>query len=185
MRLCSERYEEIDKEVIRMFSRIKVNSFPIDCFDVCNQLGIKVYTYGEVKDTEKEAFLEISKDGCSCLIELSEGVFEYWIFYNEEMRKERIKFTIFHELGHIILGHTEESDLAESEANHFAAYALAPPPLVHQAKIEDYTDIADIFDISVTSAYYAMSRYQNWLQYGSYDYLEHEEQVIRLFKPYM
>ena len=47
------------------------------------------------------------------------------------MYDRRIRFTIMHEIGHIVLDHTEHSDLAESEANFFAKYALAPPPLVH------------------------------------------------------
>ncbi len=80
MKLDSERYEEIDKEVIRMFSRIRIKSFPVDCFDVCKQLGFKVYTYAEVKGTAKEALLNASKDGCNCLIEWSKGVFEKELF---------------------------------------------------------------------------------------------------------
>lgn len=185
MKLCSERYEEIDKEVIKMFNKISIKSFPVDCFDVCKQLGYKVFAYSEVKGTAREALIDASKDGCSSLVELERGVFEYWIFYNDEMRRSRIRFTIFHEIGHIILGHTEESDLAESEANHFAAYALVPPPLVHQANVEDYIDIANIFDVSTESAYYAMIRYTSWLKYGARDYLEHEERIIQLFESFM
>jgi hypothetical protein len=185
MKLCSERYEEIDKEVIKMFDKITIKSFPVDCIDICKQLGYKTFTYSELKGTAREALIDVSKDGCSCLVELKKGVFEYWIFYNDEICRERIRFTIFHEIGHIILGHTEESDLAESEANHFAAYAIAPPPLVHQMNVEDYIDIAEIFDISGESAYYSMIRYNNWLKYGSRDYLEHEERIIQLFEPFM
>ena len=44
----------------------------------------------------------------------------FYIFYDDSMYDRRIRFTIMHEIGHIVLDHTEHSDLAESEANFFA-----------------------------------------------------------------
>ena len=73
MKLRPERYAEIDIEVIRMFNRIKITCFPIDCFDVCKQLGYKVVAYSSLKENDKEALIDVSKDGCSCLVELERG----------------------------------------------------------------------------------------------------------------
>jgi len=183
MRLTSTRYDEIDKEVVRMFSRVQITSFPIDCFDLCKQLGYKFFSYSEVKGTAKEEFLDASKDGFHCVVELSPNSFEYWIFYNDEMIFERIRFTIMHEIGHIILGHTEHSELAESEANHFAAYALAPPPLVHRAGVEDYCELAAIFGISIENSFYAMRRYNSWLIYGGSN--PDSKEIVSMFKDVM
>ena len=42
------------------------------------------------------------------------------IYYNDKKDAGRIRFTILHEIGHFVLGHLQQSDLAESEANFFA-----------------------------------------------------------------
>ena len=47
----------------------------------------------------------------------------------------RINNTIMHEIGHIVLDHSEDSELAEKEVKFFAKYALVPPVLVHKLKL--------------------------------------------------
>lgn len=53
------------------------------------------------------------------------------IFYDERIKsRERINWTIAHELGHIILGHTDSSEANESQADMFAASLLIPEAVV-------------------------------------------------------
>ena len=124
-----------------------------------------------------------SKDGCHALWEIKKDVFITVIYYNDEMPDRRIRFTIMHELGHIVLDHTEHSELAESEANYFAKYALAPPPLVHNLEIGDYLELADKFDLSYECAYYSMQKYFKWRRYGSPELLDYEVDLISSFQP--
>ena len=73
--------------------------------------------------------LQFSEDGFSVLKN------EKWtIFYNDEKQYGRFNNTIVHEIGHIVLNHTEDSELAEKEVKFFAKYALVPPVLVHRLK---------------------------------------------------
>lgn len=116
-------------------------------------------------------FVEIEKNGQNVL----------YIYYDDSMYERRIRFTIMHEIGHIILEHTEHSDLAESEADFFARYALAPPPLIHKYKPEDYYELANIFQVSLECAMYAMRAYHMWLRYGPSDYLDYEIVLLDLF----
>lgn len=186
IKLSPNRYEEIDREVCAFFKRVKIKKFPIDCFDICNQLNIKVITYSQLEEINREMLLEnAGQDGFHVLVEVSKGNYEKWIIYNDDMNCKRIRFTIMHEIGHIILDHKEYSELAEKEANHFAAYALAPPPLVHFFEIEDFSELAIVFDVSERFAFYAMNRYNNWFRFGSIRYLSYEEELIDLFKPFV
>lgn len=185
MILRSKRYEEIEKAVIMLFKNIIINKFPIDCFDICRQLGIILIPYSALSEKKKNSAFEASKDGFNVVIEISKGLFVNCIYYNDAMPKKRIRFTIMHELGHLNLGHTEHSDLAESEANHFAKYSLAPPPLVHNSQVEDYVELAAVFELSKECAFYAMKNYTNWVKYGSPKYLEHEMTLISLFQQVM
>ncbi len=87
-----------------------------------------------------------------------------------------------HEIGHIVLDHSEDSELAEKEVKFFAKYALVPPVLVHKLKLDNPMDIADIFEVSFEAACYAYSYYQKWLQYGSSEYTKYELTLLSLFQ---
>ena len=58
-----------------------------------------------------------------------------------------------HEIGHIVLGHTEDSELAEAEVKFFAKYALAPPVLMEKYNVTNIVDVLSHFDISMEAAY--------------------------------
>lgn len=185
MRLSGNRYDEIETVIVELFKRISINKFPLDCFEICKQIGIRIVPYSRLSEKERTELSAASKDGCCALFEIEKDKFVWVIFYNDKMSKHHIRFTIMHELGHIILDHSEHSDLAESEANYFAKYALAPPPLVHKLQIEDYIELSERFDISYECALYAMRKYSMWLRYGSLDFLAHEVTLISLFQPFL
>ncbi len=119
-----------------------------------------------------------SEDGFS----IEKNIGEWYIYYNDKKDYGRINNTIMHEIGHIILDHSEDSELAEKEVKFFAKYALVPPVLVHKLKLDNPMDIADTFDVSFEAACYAHSYYKKWLQYGSSEYTKYELTLLRLFQ---
>ena len=184
MRLTDTRYENIKQIVVNMFIVNDIRRIPIDCFEICQKMCIKLRKYSGLTDVALIKAKEVSEDGFCMLLKEGPAPFEsyqWYIFYDDTKSRERIRFTIMHEIGHIVLEHTEHSELAESEANFFAKYSLAPPPLVNKIKPEDYMDIAEAFDLSQECAYYAMSFYNKWLQYGSSEFLDYELQLLSLF----
>lgn len=183
MRLSGNRYDEIEAIVVDFFKTININKFPLDCFEICDQRGIVLIPYSELSEKEKAALNTASEDGSCVLVELQKDIFAWAIYYNDKMPKQRIRFTIMHELGHIILDHSEHSDLAESEANYFAKYALAPPPLIRQFPIEDYIELARVFDLSTKCAFWSMQKYNKWLMYHSKHQSKHEILLVSLFQP--
>ena len=121
--------------------------------------------------------MEESEDGFSIKKD------EVWyIFYNDAKGYGRINNTIMHECGHIVLDHTEESELAEAEAKFFAKYALAPPALIHKLKLKNAYGVYEHFGISLEAAFYAFSYYRKWLTYGNKDYTDYEIRLLQLFK---
>lgn len=185
MRLSGNRYDEIEQEVVKLFEKLNISRFPIDCFEVCNQLGIAVIPYSKLSQKQRMHIAILSEDGFNVLLEIAKDKFVHEIYYNDSMPDRRTRFTIMHEVGHIILDHTEHSDLGESEANHFARYALAPPPLVHKLKVEDYLELSERFDISRQCALNAMDNYTKWLKYGSSKQHDYEIALISLFQPFL
>lgn len=82
------------------------------------------------------------------------------LFNSRQPNKRRIAFTLAHELGHIYLGHKNDTPLFEAEANYFARELLAPSVLVDKIislnKDTTSRDIHDIFNISVEAAGYSL-----------------------------
>ena len=176
IRLSDERCEEIKEYIVDLFAKYNINCVPISGFEIANKMGIKVIPYSSKKVKVRELCLKESEDGFSVLKDN-----QWYIFYNDNKGFGRINNTMLHEIGHISLGHTEDSELAEKEVNFFAKYALVPPVLVHKLKLLTPEDIAETFDVSYEAAYYALVYYNKWLRYSGRFYKPYEERLLSLF----
>lgn len=179
IRLPNKRYEKIKETVVEMFEEYGVSCVPINGFEIANKMGVRVIPYSAFPARVRYLMEKYSIDGFSVLRDTG----EWYIYYNDDDEHDygRINNTIMHEIAHIVLDHTEDSELAEAEVRFFAKYALAPPALIHKLKLETAESIADIFEVSFEAAGYALAYYQKWLHYGGHDYKDYEIRMLRLF----
>ena len=178
IKLSSRRCEEIKKIFVEMFVKYGVCCVPINGFEIASKMGVTVIPYSAFPPQKRALLLKKSEDGFS--VEKTAG--EWYIYYNDEKGYRRINNTIMHEIGHIVLDHTEDSELAEKEVNFFAKYALVPPVLVHKLEINSPLQIVRLFDVSFEAAKYAFDYYQKWLEFGGSDYTRYELITLELFK---
>ena len=184
IKLPGFRCEEIKELVSIDIKKYKIKKIPVNVFELANKLGIKLVKYSQLTEYEvnKLESLGISRnsDGFFALVNKN-GMDIPFIYYNDRKNDERIRFTILHEIGHFVLGHLEQSDLAEAEANFFAKYLIAPPVLVNKINPTDYMDIANIFNVSKDCAWYAFDYYKKWLRHyiriGS-NYTDYEKTIL-------
>ncbi len=176
--LSGTRYEEIKQVVVDMFVKYDVTCVPVNGFEIATKMGIKVIPYSAIREGKRWLLLKKSEDGFS----VEKNIGEWYIYYNDQRDYGRINNTIMHEIGHIVLDHSEDSELAEKEVNFFAKYALVPPVLVHKWKLDNPKAIADVFAVSFEAARYAYSYYMKWLQYGSSRYTKYEIVILKLFQ---
>lgn len=176
IKLSDDRLEEIKEEVANLFKDCNICCVPINGFEIASKKGVKVFPYSCKSEKIKEQCLKESEDGFSILKDN-----QWYIFYNDEKSFGRINNTMLHELGHIVLDHTEDSELADKEAKFFAKYALVPPVLVHKLKLKTIQEIVDVFDVSYEAAKYALIYYHKWLNYGFKEYTKYEESILKLF----
>lgn len=178
-RLSNARYEEIKRTVVEMFERYGVSCVPINGFEIASKMGIKVIPYSAYSARSRYKIEKYSADGFSVLRDTG----EWYIFYNDDKEHDygRINHTIMHEIAHIVLDHTEDSELAEAEVRFFAKYALAPPVLIHKLKLGTAQSIANVFEISFEAAGYALSYYKKWLNRGRDNYTDYEIRTLQLF----
>ena len=178
-RLQNDNYEEIKNAVVDLFEKLQVREVPIDCFAIAQSLGFEVIPYSKLSAKKVEAIQSLGNgDAYTLIVEGGKKV----IYFDNRVRVGRQRFTLMHEIGHYVLGHKEESELAKSEADFFARYSLAPLPLVHALKIDNFADIEVIFEVSGECAYNVMNHYNKWLHCGPKYYLDYEERLMTLFK---
>ena len=98
----------------------------------------------------------------------------YLVAYSTSAPKSRIRWTLAHELGHILCGHFLEIEQTggkvrdamwftmEDEANAFAACVLAPIPAIRRLRPRSASDIQRWFGLSGTAANTRWSEYRGF-----------------------
>ena len=179
------RYDGIEKEVYFMLEECEIDIYPIDVLEIARRLLYRIIPYSTLAIPERLNAMTQSPDGYSGY-EMNEdtGMYEYFIYYNDFMGRQRQRWTILHEIGHIYLGHHDMDlpyNLAEAEANYFAKYSIAPYPLINITKCEDPWMISDTFDVSFEASCYIFKSFQKWKVYGPIEYVPVELQLLQLF----
>ena len=176
-------YEEIKDKISRLLNKYNVRNIPVNVFALARKLDIKLVKFSDLTDYEIQslAIFGVTEDtaGFYALVEKN-GRKAHYIYYNDKLELGRVRFTILHEIGHIVLDHIEQSDLAEAEANFFAKYLIAPPILVDKIKPIDYTEIKAAFLLSTTCAWNSFDYYQSWKRHHSKvkNYEEYEKRIL-------
>ena len=168
----------IEQKVVDLYVELSIGTFPVDPLCILSKVGYVLKTYSELSSESQHMFMTHDHDAITFF---NPTIQTYVICYDENKSQERIKFTLMHEIGHIRLGHKEESDLARKMVDYFAAYALAPSPIIHISDCKDYHEVAEYFGISLECAEYSYERYEKWRDFGG-AFRDYEEKLIRLYK---
>lgn len=129
----------ITSHVFEIYKKCNIKNFPINCISVLSEYGYKTKPYSELSPIKKTACLKLSKDACTI---------KDTIYYNDSSHhKARIRFSLMHEFGHIIL-QTEDED----EADYFASYILAPRAVMYLLNCNNADDVHATFEISYTAS---------------------------------
>lgn len=148
MALTKEQYEYIEESILDTFEAAGINCFPINVFELCHKLKIKLLKYSEYP----EILIDYTEDAFNFFIPKKQ---EFIIVYNDAIESARLNFTIMHEIGHIQLGHAK-SKLTESEketeADTFAQKALAPIGVIIRLGLKTDVQISSLFKVSLPCA---------------------------------
>ncbi len=142
-----------------------ITELPVKVSRICKCLGVKLCTYTQGYTIMQKAGLASrirSGDGFLFRPETGTPV----IFYNGFAPVGRQRFTVAHELGHLILGH--EGDLinrepspkdnpVETAANIFAAKLLAPACVLRGLRVHGPSEISHFCNISQQAAEFQMA----------------------------
>ena len=135
------------------------SSLPIDVTAICKKERISLFTYKQAEELIKDLGLDESIEDNDAFSINS------MIFYDDTKPRERQRFSIAHELGHIFL-HSESSGKAtvynrepspndnplETEANIFASRLLAPLCVLQFLNLNSIKEISELCVISFSAA---------------------------------
>ena len=172
-----------------MFEECDIHALPIDPFVIAAKLHYILVPYSALSAEFLRYALLISSDAFSRVEQVMiDGIcmYRYVIYYNDRQYEARVRWTLLHEIGHCYLGHHDHPDdnlkmIEEAEANLFAKYAIAPPPLINVMHIQSIDAIAQKFATSNQAASYALEYFRKWLLWGPVDYTDYEIRLLRLF----
>jgi Zn-dependent peptidase ImmA (M78 family) len=153
------KYKNIRNAVWQVIIDYNITELPVSVNQLSKQLDIKIIKNSdihELKQGERGITMEI--DG------------KWYIVFDDTESVPVCRFTIAHELGHILLGHmlTQKTkyrtfairDELEQSADMFAIRLLAPACVLHELQVLMVDDIARLCNISKISAGFRAERMQ-------------------------
>lgn len=177
-----------------------ISSLPVCVEKICENERISLFTYNQSKNLIKDLNLEehtVDNDAFSI------GKI---ILYDDSKPKQRQRFSIAHEIGHIFL-HTNNGatvynrepspndDPVETEANIFASRLLAPLCVLQFLNLNSAKEISEYCDISYTAAQLRFNRLceirkrnserNKTKNHGTFLLSRLERKVIENFKEYI
>ena len=157
--LPASLYERIESDVTDLLLQLNIHSYPVDPEEIALALGYELIPFSKMpKEAKKMLFFR----DVDAINHYDPEKKTFVIYYRPDGMKERFRFTIGHEIGHIRMGHRGESELARRIADYYSAYLLAPTPWIGNAGCEDFKDVATEFYLSEPCAMRCFNRYDRW-----------------------
>lgn len=161
-----------------------ITTFPLDLHQIIknNNWSVISYTkYSKLKNISIDELLEISNDGFTDVDEIGNCT----IAVNEKNKEQRNRFTISHEIGHILLHKTfYSSSRLEKEANMFAARILMPMCLIHECNLNTPEKIANACNVSISAATFRLVRYNDIITRNKIYTNKYEKQLKKQLKEF-
>ena len=170
-----------------------IDKLPVNPFEIACENNWKIEKTSVVaKDINVSVYHLLNhmiktKDGVAIFCPATD---EYSILYNDKIKSRgRIRWTMTHEIGHIILKHHNYKrtiisrgdldkngyDVLEKEADFFASLILAPPIVLHNLNVKSPKKIQNICHLSKEASVNRFNYYMRWKNFIQIP----EEQIIK------
>ena len=173
-----------------------ISSLPVRPSEICRHYGWKLADYQTgAASIELLGLSELSRktDGFCTITEN-----HTYIFFDGTLPTGRQRFTVAHEIGHLILGHvgpgiattenrepTGSERAEERQANQFAARLLAPACVLHELGATTPERIRELCGLSRQAAQFRAVRMQELERRGRYYTSPLERKALLQFKSYI
>lgn len=159
-----------------------IDRLPVDVVSIAIQNSWSVIPYSQISKDIMSAYEEIIYTDWGFTLYFAN---RYMIFYNDNIKIGAQRFTIAHEIGHIVLEHFINSDAEtrEIEANCFAANILMPINVLRVCRVESAEELSALCGVGYTSAAKRISKMQD--KNSPHDNENIEKQFLKFTKEYL
>ncbi len=177
----------------RVIQDCQIDQFPVNLGGICRHYKIKTIPYSKFTLWDMVDPQAKNGDGFSLKIET-----QYYIVFNDFIKHQgRIRFTLAHEIGHILLGHVETitfyrnseidpvTNEQETQANVFARDLLMPAVVLSALHVHTAKEIAELCNISMQSAKIRQIRLEELYRRNRFQLHPLERGVIQQFTDYI
>ena len=170
----------ISKYVDQFIIDRKIDELPVDVIKIANDCKWLIVPYSKADKSILGIYEEIMYTDWGFTIYFDN---QYIIFFNDEIKIGSQRFTIAHEIGHIVLEHFDFSNARtrEKEANMFAASLLMPIDVLRACNIQSRKDIEILCGVSYSAACY---RYEKALKVNNDESL-FRNKVLKQFQKFI
>ncbi len=161
------RYAYARQRAYRLLCELEIERLPVDPWKVATSLpNVHICKWTDLRDNcNDDDPLFIDKEGADAKTQHLRGQADYLVVYDDRVENyQRVRWTIAHEIGHIVLGHlvsfeatalcrgslTEKDyKVLEREADTFAVNLLAPMTIINRLpSIQTKADIMKLCNLS-------------------------------------
>lgn len=139
----------IKNTVLEALHNSGVNTLPVDLEAIWSSYNIIVVSY-----TKAKKYVRVNESIDGCMVYMGS---KRLIIFNEKAYPARIRWTIAHEIGHVLLNHhidDKSYPVKEAEANYFAEQLLMPLAVLDKLGVKTAKAIAKTCDVSMQAAKY-------------------------------
>lgn len=150
-KISAENYIKIKEFANEFIIKQKICILPVDVVSVVNNCKWILIPYSKATQEIKDFYDEIMYTDWGFTIEYHGQCF---IFYDDSIKLSSQRFTIAHEIGHIVLNHFISSNATtrEKEANLFATKLLMPLNILYNCNVKSKKELETLCGVSYTAA---------------------------------
>ena len=181
-----ERKEQIKNKVLGLLTEQSITYLPIDLDQIMASLSIKAVAVSLVR--QRGVVVPEGIDGFTVIRGGDRA--QYLLVYRDDISFERLRWTLAHELGHILLGHLRSGRRAaghgrqEEEANYFAKELLMPLPVLARLDARSAAAISRLCGVSREAAQIRVRDFERYdwyrLKHGD---TETDQRFLACFMP--
>lgn len=161
-----------------------INVLPVCLNAIIKNYGWKVIAYSKVKKLNLTFYYDIMLNNLGFSEKTQDG--EYIIFYDDSQSIGTQRFTISHEIGHILLSHFKyPTSSREKEANMFAARLLMPMCILYECKVKSPSEIMNMCNVSLITAEFRYKRLLIIKARNKFYFDKNEIKLKIIFKKYI
>lgn len=156
--LTKDRFDEMVLLAQSVLLDYGCYTFPVNVYGLANKIGMSLIPYSTLAPRKRERLLGVQGTERGLTIsEVSNGNVAYCTYYNDDYSEAARRYTIAHEIKHIVSGDIEKSedsftDKDECLANYFAKCLLAPQSIIITRGYRTKEEYVEHFGISYDAA---------------------------------